>query len=594
MNINAKFNQLLVKYGIIKNFTFEPVTDALNQLEEKYCRGKKIGLYGCGKEADGLMTLISNYTKELKIECCFDKIARKYHYKDKILSRNVIPVEKISEKNIDYVIIGSYRLREEFINNLSVVGYKGEIFDLYEYLDEYIQDYYSDYEVIYNLRQAYKKETQERKETVLRLLIKNYLLLKDFLSAFDLIDLYCKNLYTDYENYIKLKQEIGVFLDEILNCVNARMKKDIIINWVDALSYYDLKEFPFLYHKVESGLCFENAYTVMPWTTETKKTILYGEYPIEGKLFLREKLDKENTTLIQLLAKNGYDFGYCGLPRITKMFDASVVVPSIFYENKYVSSLQKQWNALAMLCMSRRPMCILIHTLYETHEPYICGEGDTFICFGSTENDWKAEECQKQAAVSGAYIDKQLAFYESFYGKNSIKIYMSDHGRVGNSPFNEKKIHIFFSVNGIGIKSRKIDKMFSLVNFTKVIQTILEDRDDWDKLTDEYVLVENLDAYDERVVNDTLSGRLSVEEMYQCRGIVTEKDKYFLYAYGKEYYFSSRTSVKNEIDNPIYAERIKELKNLCGKELIDIYQYEKFKYSRLLYEDDMQLQEKTL
>lgn len=587
MDINAKFNELLVKHGIIKNFTFEPAADALSQLEQKYCLGEKIGLYGCGKEADGLMTLISNYTKELKIECCFDQIVRKYQYRDRVMDRNVIPVEKISEKNIDCVIIGSYRLREEFIKNLSIAGYKGEIFDLYEYLDEYIQDYYSDYEAIYNLRQAYKKETLEKKAAVLRQLIKNYLLLKDFLSAFDSIDLYCKSGYTNYEKYIKLKQEIHVFLDEVLNCINARKEKDIIINWVDAVSYYDLKEFPFLHHKVESGVCFENAYTVMPWTTETKKTILYGEYPIEGKLFLREKLEKDNTTLIQLLEKNGYDFGYCGLPRITKMFDASVVVPSIFYENKYVSSLQKQWNALAMLCMSQKPMCILIHTLYETHEPYICGEGDTFIIFGSTEKDWKQEECQKQAAVSGAYIDKQLAFYESFYGKDSIKIYMSDHGRVGNSPFNEKKIHVVFSVNGADTKNKKIDKMFSLVNFPKVIETILDGRNDWEKLTDEYVLIENLDAYDERVVTDTLSGKLSVEEMYQCRGIVTEKDKYFLYAYGKEYYFKSRTSEKNEIDNPVYAERIAELRNLCGKEFIDIYQYEKFKYSRLLYKDDI-------
>lgn len=589
MDINKKFNELLVKYGIIKKFTFEFAIDALSQLEQKNCQGKKIGLYGCGKEADGLMTFISKYTKDLKIECCFDKTVRKYFYKDKILDRNVFPVEKIAEKNVDYVIIGSYRFREEFKNNLSSVGYKGEIFDLYEYLVEYIQDYYSDYEIIYNLRQVLKKEAKDKKEIVLRQLIKNYLVLKDFLSAFGLIDLYCKNLYTDYENYINLKQEMCRFLEEIFNCINARKGKDVIINWVDALSYYDLKAFPFLKDKVESGVCFENAYTVMPWTTETKKMILYGEYPIEGKLFLREELGKENTKLIQLLERSGYEFGYCGMPKIEKMFDNSVISPSIYYENKYSSSLQKQWDALSMLCMSQKQMCILIHTLYETHEPFICGEGDTFIHFGSTEDDWKDEKCQKQAAVSGTYIDKQLAFYEPFYGKNSTKIYMSDHGRVGNSPYNEKKIHIIFSINGVGIKSRKIGEMFSLVNFPKVIQTILEDKDDWEKLTDEYVLIENLDAYDERVVNNTLAGRLSVEDMYQCRGIVTKKDKYFLYSYGKEFYFTSCMSEKNEIDNPLYTERIAELKNLCGKEFIDIYKYEKFKYSRLLYSGGDQL-----
>ena len=125
--------------------------------------------------------------------------------------------------------------------------------------------------------------------------------------------------------------------------------------------------------------------------------------------------------------------------------------------------------------------------------------------------------------------------------------------------------------------------MFSLVSFPDLIKKLILRQSDWSKLTNEYVIIENLDAYDERVVSTTLSGKLSTEEMYQCRGIVTLSDRYYLYAYGKEYYFTDRWSNENEVCNQKYSERINELKKICGQEFIDIFRYDKFKYSRLLY-----------
>ena len=247
--------------------------------------------------------------------------------------------------------------------------------------------------------------------------------------------------------------------------------------------------------------------------------------------------------------------------------------------------MKKQWDALGILCRSEMPMCILIHTLRETHQPYICGETDTFKWFCSTETDWSNEECRKQAEVSGEYINNQLAFYEKFYKEKSIEIYMSDHGRVGNSPMNEKKIHIMLSINGNGIRHDIITSMFSLVKFPDLIKKIIMDNQNWSDLTNDYVLIENLDIYNERAVQKVLSKQKQFgnDEMYQCRGIVTLTDKYYLYAYGKEYYYRGQEAQINEIDNPRYAERIQTLRDLCADEFIDIYKYEKFKYSRLLY-----------
>lgn len=582
-DINLEFQQVLVAHGIIKNVTLDAAIEAAKRLEQNYLYGKRIALYGCGIEADKLLMFLAKYAGKIHIVHCFDRLVRNYQYKEMVSNTTVNSIEEIRDKNIDCIVLGSYRFRKELILNLNKLGYQGEVFDLYMYLEDYIGENFSDYEELFHMRQRYEKADGENKYLLLRQLIKQYLLIKDFCSAFYSIEVYCHNQYPDFEKYLNLKISLEKFLHDIKVYINNRNEKDIIWNWVDALSYSELHKFPFLNRKADIGVHFKNTYTAIPWTTELKKATLCGEYPIEGKLFLRDKLSKDNMRLLNILSENGYDFGYCGMSRFAKLFDTSVAIPETFYEKKHVSSMQRQWDALTMLCKSEKPMCILIHTCCETHEPFVCGEGSTFIQYESSIKDWEQEDCQKQAEVSGKYIDRELEFYEQFYGKSATQIYMSDHGRVGNSPMDENKIHSILFINRENIKKEEVEGIFSLARFPDLIENIIKGERDWDVLADDYAIIENLDAYSESLVNKTLSGRFSREEMYQCRGVITRRDKYFLYEYGKEYYFASLTSMKNEIDNPLYAGRIAELRDLCGKEFIDIYKYEKFKYSRLLY-----------
>lgn len=586
MDINTSLDAILFKYGIIQETSCDKVIGVIQELSEKSLRNYKIGIYGVGIEAEGLLHIISKFSKGFKVDVCFDKTIRTYKYKKIIQNSIVKPIESIIDMNVDYLILGSYAYKSAFLEKLSTLGYKGEIVDLFELLDGYIIDHYVDYKKVFQTRQEYLKAKINEKIKLLQKMIKEHLLLKDFLNAFYYIDIYISNQFPGYIKYKKLKEELEALLAEIKKCIKSRKKRDIIINWIDAISYYDVSKFPFLKGRMEEGICFENAYTVMPWTTETTKTILFGEYPIEGKLFLKEDLSKDNAKLLKILRDGGYEFSYCGMPKFAKLFDESVITYIHCYESKFSGSLQKQWDALDALCQNESPLCILIHTLRETHEPFICGEGDTLYWFGSTENDWNQKICREQAEVSGAYINLQLAFYEDFYKDNAVEIYMSDHGRVGNSPMSETKTHIMLTINGNNILHRCVDNMFSLVKFPDLIETIISEKNNWNDLTDNYVLIENLDAYSELSVRDTLLGRLKKEEMYQCRGIVTEKDRYYVYAYGKEYYFSSRESKQNDINNPVYKSRIEELKKICNEKFINIYKYEKFKYSRQLYTEE--------
>lgn len=162
---------------------------------------------------------------------------------------------------------------------------------------------------------------------------------------------------------------------------------------------------------------------------------------------------------------------------------------------------------------------------------------------------------------------------------------MSDHGRVGNLPMDEQKIHTILTINGSDIEKEEVEEIFSLIKFPDLVETIINGEYNWGELTDHYAIIENFDAYGEQLVNKTLAGIFPKKEMLQCRGVITKKDKYFLYAYGEEYYFTNPASEKNEIDNPLHVQRIEQLRKLCGNEFIDIYQYEKFKHSRLLYSE---------
>lgn len=587
MDINQELDMILLKHKIIKEASCDKAVQVIRELEEHSTSGSKVGLYGVGIEAEGLLYFISKHTVHLKIDVCFDKTIRTYKYKERVNDTTVRPIECIKGQDVDYIIIGSCKYRQAFIENLSLLGYQGQVIDLYGYMKGYMDEHYVDYEKLFMTRQAYLKSEGEEKSQFLKELIKECLLLKDFINAYKYMDVYVGNQYPDCQKYERLKKDINMFLEEVKECIRRRGKRDVIINWVDALSYYDIPRFPFLQRKMEKGVNFENAYTVMPWTTETTKTILFGDYPVEGKLFLKECITKENAKLLKVLHEKGYGFVYCGMPKFAKLFDEPLMSYVHYFENKYSGSMQKQWDALDILCQNEKPMCVLIHTLRETHEPFICGEGDTFYWFGSTERDWRDEVCQRQAAVAGKYIDCQLEFYEKFYHENAVEIYMSDHGRIGNSPMNERKIHVMLSVNERCGQSETVKNMFSMVRFPDLIKKIINNEEDWESLTQEYVCIENLDAYSELAVRDTLSGRLNKEEMYQCRGIVTKTDRYYRYAYGKEFYFTSRESQKNEIENPLYQARIQELGRLCGDKFIDIYKYDKFEHSRRLYTDAM-------
>lgn len=582
-DIDVELECILIKYKVFQESGLEQAIEFIEQWNNELSGKEIIGLYGTGQATNNLLYFLFKYGTEIHIDFCFDKNIRTFNYKNRIKNNQVHLIEDVKIMNIDYMLIGSYQYREEMRKKLEELDYRGKIIDVFQLLEEYKKYHYVNYKQLFKMKQDYKIADINRRPILLQEIIKSYFIIRDFSNAFKYIDIYVAERYPEYLNYINLKREIQNFLNDIIQCTSNR-SGDIIINWIDAVPYCERNIFPFLRRKAETGIDFKNAYTVISWTTDTMKTIMFGEYPIEGKLFLKNEINDESLFL-SILKKFGYKFSYCGLGRFYKLFTDEVWMPINIFYDLYTSSIFLQWQAVKLLCQKEDPVCIMIHSLHETHEPFVSAEGNTCVNMGNQLADWNDENNNRQAECASRYLDSQLEFYEHLYGKHATKIYMSDHGRKGNSLMNDYKVHINLIINGENIVHQEIEEMFSLINFSKIVENVISKKRKWEEFTSESVLVQNFDAYDEIVIKKTLDGQLCLKDMLQCRGIITKNDKYFQAANGEEYYYTSCCEeVENEIENEMYKERILKLRKKCGIEYIDISKYEKFKYSHLLYE----------
>lgn len=584
LDISSELDKILVNNGIIQRTNFSDAANTVRMFKRQILDSDVVGLYGVGADADTLLHFITSVEENFRIDLCFDRKTKDYGFKNNIKNRKVLYSESIREIKVDYMIVGSYQFREELKNILKEYGYKGVIIDFFEPMEDWLKEHTSDYHTIYTIRKNYEKSNGKEKQSALRRLIKEYLLIKDFSSAFKYMDEYIEKEYDETVIYQNLKHELEQLLDKIQCHVNSRKGTDIIIHWIDALPYMHLHEFPFLQDKAEKAVNFEHMYTVNPWTTETMKTLMYGKYSIKDKLFLKDSFDTEDAIFLKILKSKGYVFSYLGMNKYAKLYDDKCIVLPELNFNKDNSSISRQWDALCLLCKVEQPLCLLIHTLSETHEPYICGEIDPYHKFKCTETDWGKKECQIQARISGNYIDRQFAFYDKLLGRQNIKIYMSDHGRITNSVMRESRVHTIFIIDRPKALHKVIKGLTSLIDFYKIIEFCLDEENNFEQIERPYVLVEALDYYNLSWIQTTLANpEYDKLEGMQRRGVITMQDRYCRFASGIEAYYKEDDR-NNQINNRKYEKRIEELRRLCDGEFVDIDQYEKFKYSKMLYE----------
>lgn len=423
-------------------------------------------------------------------------------------------------------------------------------------------------------------------------IIVGFIYIRDFLYAKEWIDKlaevsHCKD---DYDFFLLMWNEI----EELLKCLRADIKRrrHIVLNWIDGLRRDELCNMQYVEGRVNSGIRFNRMYSVTPYTNGTMKTIFWGKYLIDDRIFAKKPKDYYNSELQLILQAHDYQLRISSSCFNNGYFynDYMLELGKVYPDRATVPSTMIQFDAICNMAESSNNTFTIIHNLGETHSPH----ANPFYFHGDKKvGELRAEERLLQYKASEEYLDKQLEFYGKIYSNVGYEIFMSDHGQRRF----EKSVSIFgthgvaFGIAGNDLTEvrKTIESVTSLVDFAKLMELLLDEQiavnEIERRLARKCALVQMDDPYAKsRVVEMKNWKEIDIFQSIQYRGCVSDEDCYIKYPTGEEYYHIGNEDV-NEINNPKYVERIKELRKLTGNKFIDIRKEKEYKNALQLYKE---------
>ena len=398
----------------------------------------------------------------------------------------------------------------------------------------------------------------------LTIYIKNFILAKNYLEKLEEMEI-CNNSLLAWK-------EVQELLLKISNNLKLRKQKDIVITWMDALSYGDGESMIYLQEKISKGISFDNAFTVMPFTRATLKTILCGKMPIDDELYKINELNEDNSHLIKFLYKKGYKVKFVS----GYMNFIDIKMKSDDYHELYSSCSEIFWDVQRNIILSEKPIFVIAHALVETHHPYLSTkmEGMGF------PDDGKRYELGK------IELDEQMKFYMNNFSENTTYIFMSDHGQ----PEFKRRFHTYLIINSKNIESKRSDKLFSYVDFWILIKQIVEKGEvDFKAFNREYLIVQDFDWYSAKLIGRIIKNKEPLNLFtFGYRGIITKEHIYLRFGIGKEW-LVKRGEILYEphllynVNDLCDLDYLEKYRTLVGKNPQEIYLEERFKYSKYLY-----------
>lgn len=604
VDIEIELNRLIYKYDIYRcNSKLNNYITArwlIQKLFSEFEMKDIVAIRGAGKHTLELMGCLPLEQKR-KIDYIIDKNKVNYTYFEH--SYKCIPEDDLKETKVSYVIISSFSYKEEMKRDIKKQNVEVKVIDLYEYfllnglkLEKVFYDKkFVTYEEIISVRKIYQNSSENNRALILERLIAYYINIRDFINAKKYIKEYIDSSYQRSMLYGEFIKELDSILDSIENSLRKRKQKDIIVNWIDALKPQEVDQMHYLSKIKSESINFENAYTVMPFTSTTFRTVISSKLIIDDEAYKIKSFTEEECKLVSYLNAKNYAFVPIGAfakhnKELTR--NSSVMV---FIDDNYTTSMQEQWAALNVLLNTTESCLIMLHNLMETHEPYLSGELNEVEVVIPDSKQWKIRNQEGtdkkqynldvQVKKSRDYIDKQLEWFGKFYNPEVVQIFMSDHGKFAENIYDQDRIRVVFSVKGQELQKKNIREIFSLIDFVKIIKYIIEpNKYSLTECTNECARIQSIDAYSELVVKELLQGERDLYYYIQFKGVVTSFDKYIHYVTGEEFYFRLEHPDINQIDKPEYKERIEKLKKMAGSKYIDIEKDDFFANSREIYD----------
>ncbi len=476
--------------------------------------------------------------------------------------------------DIDIIVISSYTHRKKIREELE--GYKKDfvILDLYDELKKAGLDvnapFYRNAADTYENVIFYRNEYFVANNAInLKNLIVAYLEIYDFINFEKFAMEYVASKYQDYQNIQKAIDEIMLLMDCIKREIKKRTYRDIIILWNDQLDYNYLQYTPYMQEESKTSMFFENAYTMTPFTVPTFLEMFQGLICIEDEIYYRPfpAINSSNSKVIEDLELSGYIFLYIGDEADASLFEKKYSVPHYTYNSSCIRCI----DLLQKLLDTDKPVCILLHALEETHNPYLSGELDCARDYEWSTFEGVSEEiAMEQRKKSAKYWDKQLEFYMGFMPDGCVKIFMSDHGARYNFQPLYKRTNYSYCIFYYWYRCTS---MFSIYDFNKVIGCILSKSYNEDEIFSDYILMQGVNIFNSVIISYYLENDAE-ESSYGFRAIRTENELYVKLSSGKIYYYLLPDEEKNCI---VHAdkERIKWLDGLVGDRFDGLGEHEK-------------------
>lgn len=375
----------------------------------------------------------------------------------------------------------------------------------------------------------------------------------------------------DSGEYKQFWDEVQELLSRIKEKLYLRQKKDIIIYWLDALPYESAKKLKYLNDMGEHSLCFHNAYTVTPWTVPTCKTMFCKLREIDDFGYRVNHINLDNSPVLRDIGVQGYEFNNLS-PDFIEIFETQYTQKKEVRWSDTCSEVF--WNLIDQILQSERKTVFLTQVGMEIHLPALSVRRERF---DMDHNEVQMEE-----------LDAQLQFYDAMLGNRFYRIFMSDHGYCEMAPLN--RVHILFQLYNAEWSKREIDKIFSLLDFDKILHQMLIGEEIEDSLWErEYAPVQDIDIYSETLLRMIMSGKGSLANYTAYKGLVTEAYLYARFKVGEEILIN-RLAMDQDTAIVLYtdaanqnAELFKKLGEKVGEFPKELDEDSKFNYSKYLY-----------
>lgn len=583
MNITEVLNQIIIKYQLDRYYPrfrmklqAEKIIEEIIQTTEEEAR---LFLVGTGKDAiDYTGALVKKYRQtkclvisdEIYDQSTWDELEQA----DKIFLVSFHNAEKTIKLLEDHQII--------FENLYDIFLCQGLIFeDEYYYI---LENSHNDYKLpdmhdralrergalqleFYTLKKKYARSDNEMlKNILLEKMLFLTLYLKNFVEAKRCIKEIRHNV--THASVEAAWVEIEELLEHMKEKLLQRKQEDVVWFWMDAVSFDEAGEMTYLNKMKEKSLSFTNAFTNMPYTKATLRAAFCQKRSVADRSYKIEKINSNSSELISYLRENNYHIKIIS-QALCKSFDEEKEPE--YYDAASISF----WNILQYMLSVDEKLFILAHAYEETHAPWLS------LKITSLDNR------EEMAHYGRQELDEQMEFYGSFFGRDVMQIFMSDHGwQAGDFIRNH---HIHMDIYHAGIKPQKIDEMFSILDFYPMVCKLIEEKKiDTEAFQREYVPIENLDRYNVSDIKKMFKNRtIDLIRCFGYMGVISKDEIYVRFSIGNEYQHSRECSnwrplmcVESKIENDDHLE---VLRQKAGIYPLEILKEEKFEYSRYLH-----------